>query len=225
MLANALVIFARSPLAGGVKTRLAKAVGAATAAELYRAFLLDLGARLGRDPRWRASWSIATEPAVPFPAEIARGLPVRRQCGRDLGERMRQALGDALAEGSTAAAIIGSDVPHLGVERIAEAFDALAGADLVLVPAEDGGYALIAARSIPDVFAGIAWGGADVLTATLELARRAGLETRLLGSTYDVDRVEDLERLADEIAEGRIHGLDETEKVIHRAFRRRAPRL
>lgn len=226
MLANALVIFARSPVPGKVKTRLAAAIGAEAAADLYRAFLEDVAVRLARDPRWSAVFAIAPEPDAPFPAEIAGGLPVRPQRGRDLGERMRHAIAEALESGAGVAAVVGTDVPHLEPETVAEAFAAVAGgADLALVPAEDGGYALIAARRVPEVFDGVAWGGPDVLEATLARARARGLAAVLLRPVFDVDRPADLERLADALRRGLVGPLPATARALARASRALGRRL
>ncbi len=98
--------------------------------------------------------------------------------------------------------IVGSDSPTLPIERPAEAFACLEeGADAAVVPAEDGGYCLLGARrALPDLFAGISWGTAEVLRATIAAARRSGLRLSLLDPWHDVDTPEDLLRLAREIA-------------------------
>ena len=118
---------------------------------------------------------------------------------------MAGAMGHLFAIGQDEVVLIGSDLPHLPRQRVADAFDLLSsGAELVLGPAEDGGYYLIGARSIPSVFSRMRWGKPDVLQRTLERARAAGLDPLLVGSAFDLDRVEDLQRLladADALAE------------------------
>jgi glycosyltransferase A (GT-A) superfamily protein (DUF2064 family) len=93
--------------------------------------------------------------------------------------------------------LIGSDAPALRASDIARAARWLCGgADLVLAPAEDGGFALIAARRVtPALFARVAWGSDAVLARTIENAARAGLRLRLLRTVWDVDRPPDVERL------------------------------
>lgn len=191
-----LVVMARHPEAGRVKTRLAASIGAGAALRVYRAFLRDLGDALGRDPRWRFRWCF-TPPDAPFAEEVAAGLEAVPQRGGDLGARMRAALEAALRR-APAAVVIGSDLPHLAPRVLAEAFGLLRGAaDVVLGPAEDGGYYLIgAAQRVPSLFEGIPWGGPEVLAATRSRAREAGLRLREVSSLYDVDGIGDLRRLA-----------------------------
>ncbi|MEY4949930.1 MAG: hypothetical protein RL698_2141 [Pseudomonadota bacterium] len=203
-----LIVFARLPAPGRVKTRLAAVLGDVAAAELYAAFVADLVGSMD-DPRWETRWQVAA-PVEDF-AERFGLLP--RTCvaqrGRDLGERMRDAFRLAREDGFARTVLIGSDAPQLDATRIAEAFAALGpvgppgrvepagtcGADLVLGPALDGGYYLIAMREPHDVFEGIAWSTPQVLEATLDRARARGLRTRLLQDDFDVDDAAALDRL------------------------------
>jgi rSAM/selenodomain-associated transferase 1 len=119
------------------------------------------------------------------------GVPLRRQRGRDLGERMHHALKHRRA------VLIGADAPELRPADLHRALRFLqGGSDVVLAPAEDGGYALIAARRIDArIFDGVRWGGADVLAQTLLKISKCGLRYRLLRTVRDVDRPEDVERI------------------------------
>ena len=108
---------------------------------------------------------------------------------------MHAAFASAHREGCERCVLVGSDMPHLAGDTVAEAFERLADADLVLGPAEDGGYYLIAMRKPEDVFEGVAWSTRDVLAQTVERARSLGLRVSLLAPGFDVDDVEDLERL------------------------------
>ncbi len=211
---KALVVMARYPEPGRVKTRLAATIGPAAAAGVYRAFLADLRDRLGADPRWKLLWAFEPRDS-PFGAEIARGAPAFAQPEGDLGGRMSGAITEALRRGYQAVVLVGSDMPHLGPETVAEAFDKLArGAKLVLGPAEDGGYFLVGARSVPPIFESIEWGGSGVLVATLERARAAGFAPELLAAGFDVDTAADLERLGGEISAGRVRGLEATPAAL-----------
>ncbi len=195
-----LTIFARYPDPGHVKTRLARAIGPVAAAALYAAFLADLGRRLTVGP-WRTLWAIAP----PDPGFAHRFGIVPQACslqsGADLGERMHAAFAGAATRGFARCALVGSDMPQLSPRAVREAFVRLSTADLVLGPADDGGYYLIAARGVHDVFTGVAWSSPHVLEQTLGRARELGLRTSLLDPGFDVDTLGDLERLRALIAD------------------------
>jgi len=192
---------ARHPVPGGVKTRLAAALGAEAACALYRAFVLDLAERLEGLP-YAVTWAY-TPADAPF-AELVRGARCRPQRGGDLGARLAAAMGDELASGPGPVLAIGADAPHVPAAALAEAAAALGGgADVALGPARDGGYYLIGLNApAPQLFAGIAWGTSDVLEATRARAAAAGLRTHLLPPGFDIDEVGDLARLRAELARG-----------------------
>ena len=186
---------AKHPAPGRVKTRLAATLGAERACALYRAFVLDLAERLDALP-YDVTWAYWPA-AAPFATLLPRAR-CRPQRGADLGDRMA----NAVAECGGPAVVIGADAPHVPAARLEEAVEALAGAaDVVLGPADDGGYYLIGLRApTPAVFAGVAWGTSRVLTETL--ARAGGLRTLLLEPCFDVDTPADLVRLSDVLARG-----------------------
>jgi rSAM/selenodomain-associated transferase 1 len=190
-----LIVMARHPAPGRVKTRLAATLGAERTCALYRAFVLDLAGRLDALP-YDVTWAYWPSTA-PF-ATLLPGAHCRPQRGGDLGERMA----NAVAECGGPAVVIGADAPHVPAARLEEAVEALAGAaDLVLGPADDGGYYLIGLRApTPALFAGVAWGTPRVLAETL--ARAGGLRTRLLEPCFDVDTPADLARLSGLLARG-----------------------
>lgn len=189
--ASALVIvFARAPVAGAVKTRLVPRLGEEGAARLQRRLIRsalrtvsavgDAELHTTRNHAWLR----------------ALGVPLRMQRGADLGARMYRALSVALRR-HRAVVLIGSDAPELAPADIERALRWLRGtADVVLAPAEDGGYALIGARKIREsVFADTQWGGARVLEQARRNLERSGLRYRCLRTVWDVDRPQDLERL------------------------------
>jgi len=186
-----VIVFARSPLAGQVKTRLVPRLGAERAARLHLQ-LISTAVRTAQHARCGPVELHATQ----FHSSLVMGVPVRLQHGRDLGERMHHALRGALRR-HRRAILVGSDCPSLTPTDLRRAARWLqGGADVVLAPAEDGGYALIGARRIaPQVFAGVPWGSAEVLAQTEANLRRARLDFRLLRTVWDVDRPADLERL------------------------------
>jgi uncharacterized protein len=187
-----VIVFARAPRAGTVKTRIARRIGEAAAARLHerlvrRALATAAAARCGP-----VELHVTARHALFRRARV----PIRLQRGADLGERMHDALRHALRRYARAV-LIGSDCPALTPADLVHAARLLRGStDVVLAPAQDGGYALIGARRIrPAVFAGVEWGGAGVLEATLAKLRRARLSLRLLRTVWDVDRPQDLDRL------------------------------
>ena len=125
---------------------------------------------------------------------LAGECSVIAQAGVTLGDRMRGAMRHYLSLGARAVAVVGSDVPTITPAHITSAFAVLLDepAALVLGPADDGGYYLIAAASVPPVFDGIPWGTAEVFEQTRVRAAAAGWPVRVLGSLRDVDGVADL---------------------------------
>lgn len=189
-----VLVMAKYPSPGSVKTRLAAGIGATAAARLSEAFVRDLAARLScldLALTW-AFWP----PEAPF-ASLVPGQRCVPQAGRDLGERLEHAVAECFEAAPAPVLAIGTDAPHLDLARVHEAVEALhEGVDVVLGPATDGGYYLIGLRAPhPEVFRGIAWGSSGVLDATLERAHAAGLRTELLAPTFDVDDEESLQAL------------------------------
>jgi hypothetical protein len=182
-----------------VKTRLIGDLTPAAAARLHAAFLDDLLARLqGGDFELRIAWALDDGEELP-----AGPIPGVRQQGSDLGERLVRALAEAAA-GAGAVAAVGSDHPTIPLELVHRAFAAVeTGTDVVLGPAEDGGYYLIALRAgavSPRLFTDVAWSTEQVLPATLERCRELGLRVELLPAASDVDTPDDLRRLAARMA-------------------------
>ncbi len=202
MASDRLLVFLKAPRPGGVKTRLASSLGPEPAAELYRALAEEqVRATAPRPGEYERLFFFAPADAR---AEIEAWFPgedLRPQEGSDLGERMARAFDEAFRRGVARAAIVGSDVPWVSRETVLAALRPLAEHDLVLGPARDGGYYLLAlARPQPALFRGIAWGTPSVLASTVERAGALGLSVRLLDPLPDVDTLEDVrsewERLA-----------------------------
>jgi rSAM/selenodomain-associated transferase 1 len=193
-----LLILAKAPIPGRVKTRLAGRLGARGAAMLYRR-LLDRTLRIAHVARLCPIelWC-APDTRHGFFAACRReyGARLRRQCAGDLGRRMNQALSQTLAAGHPAV-LIGGDCASLGEAELRAAFSLLAaGHEAVLGPAADGGYVLIGLnRPCPTLFRGIAWSTPTVLAATRRRLRRAGMGWVELPPGWDVDTPADLRRL------------------------------
>ena len=197
MLRRRLLLFTKPAREGRVKTRLIGDLTASEAAALHAAFLDDLIDRLREgDFELRLAWALDAQDELP-----AGPVPGIRQQGDDLGERLYQALSEGSRDGSSVMAL-GSDHPTLPLALIHEAFERLErGAEVVIGPAEDGGYYLIALRPHavdPGLFRGIAWSTDRVLSETLERCRSLAVE--LLPAASDVDTPEDLRRLAERMS-------------------------
>ncbi|MEQ8953221.1 MAG: TIGR04283 family arsenosugar biosynthesis glycosyltransferase, partial [Gammaproteobacteria bacterium] len=193
-----LAVFAREPVLGQVKTRLAAALGEQSTLVLYRAMLRHIVA-VARD--WAiapVSLWVAGNPQQDYLESLCAPAAIHPQGVGDLGQRMDHAITRLLAQdGVDYAVIVGSDCPVVDGLYLLEAFDALArGNELVLGPAEDGGYVLIGLRTPrPELFSDIDWGSAQVLSQTLARANAAGVRYQLLRTVWDVDHSEDLARL------------------------------
>jgi uncharacterized protein len=190
-----LLVFAREPVPGLVKTRLIPALGASGAARLYSALLeRAVNAATGVPGVAVELWCAGAPPSGGVCAELARrhGLVLRHQGVGNLGKRMVQALGETLLR-CDRVVLIGSDCPGYHPAYLAAAFVALGGHDAVVGPAADGGYVLIGLRRpAPDLFADIAWGTDTVLAATRTALTRLGWTWAELPIRQDIDRPEDL---------------------------------
>jgi len=193
-----IIVFAREPLLGQVKSRLASEIGEQEALAVYQAMLLRLGellvgAEIAEWDLWVTS-NISHEKFL----SICNRKNIYLQNGQDLGVKMDCAIRQTLMDKNVENAIlIGSDCPSLTKDYLEQALLALdSGSDVVLGPAEDGGYVLVGMRRpIAAVFKGIPWGSAEVMQRTLQALRANDLSYRLLDTLWDVDRPEDLSRL------------------------------
>ena len=194
--AMAIAVFSKAPRAGEAKTRLIPALGAAGAARLQRRMCLrtlDLACRAahGKVTLWAAP---DHQQRFFRAAQVRSGIAVRSQTGGDLGERMN----NAFAAHAGPLLLIGTDCPALSEAHLGAAATALHdGHDAVFIPAEDGGYVLVGLRRPqPRLFEGIAWGSDKVMAQTRERLVALGLRWTEPLVLWDVDRPEDLPRLA-----------------------------
>jgi hypothetical protein len=215
---DALVIMAKAPIAGNVKTRLIGALDADAAANLYAAFLCDTFA-MAEEIRDELEAEAEAEEIdyllsvilcyTPQEQEEAfesierEGSLMMPQRGRDLGERLQNCFDDLLSAGYENVVIIGGDSPTLPGEYLLDAFDSLDNESAVVIgPTPDGGYYLIGMRRFHrQLFDGIFWGTDQVLMQTQQRASQLHLEVTLLPEWYDVDTPTDLERLKRELRE------------------------
>lgn len=149
------------------------------------------------------------------------GMRLLAQSGPDLGARMADAFARAFARGASRVALVGTDTPGVTRETVALALSALDAADIVLGPAEDGGYYLVALRGPrPALFAGIDWSTPRVLDETRARAAAAGLAVRELTPLADIDTLDDLRRAWPRI-EGVLAGREALVEEIARRLRLR----
>lgn len=188
--ANALVIFVRNAVIGNVKQRLAMDIGDAAALDVYQSLLLHT---------WQVTSQVAATRYVYYSDHLEHDdiwdvhtYLKRVQSGMDLGARMCNAINETLAHHRNVV-LIGSDLPGLDTQILAEAFDALRYAEVVIGPAVDGGYYLLGCKGLhPSLFEDIDWGTGRVFVQTRDRLLAQHLNFKILESKRDIDTVEDL---------------------------------
>ncbi len=194
-----LQIFAKNPVPGEVKTRLATAIGAGEAAALY-ARMVEMTLETAAAARAQGIvdrvelWCAPTVDTPAFTAWRARyDVTLETQTGADLGARMRNALATAVDHGSRAI-LVGTDCPVLDLRYLAEAAAALDDHDAVFGPVEDGGYVLVGLARGVDCFSGVPWSAPDTMAATRALLTAQRVRWRELPLLWDIDGPTDLRR-------------------------------
>jgi len=181
---NHLVIMAKQPIAGRVKSRLARDIGVACATGVYRTLMTTTLRNLSRDGRWKTWAAVAPDRTVHdyiWPTDIST-FPQGRG---DLGTRM-QAIFDRIPVGPVI--IIGTDIPFITSTDIANAFTQIGPKDVVFGNAGDGGYWLVGARRsprVPDIFENVRWSSEHALTDTIRNCN--GLKIGFAAERFDVD--------------------------------------
>lgn len=197
-----LGLFARHPLPGKTKTRLAKNLGDEAAAGLADAFLRDL---LRRMPEQANRFLLCATPESPesrewFQPHATGNVELQFQPEGGLGDRIDWFFHSAFeaVNGSTTEAVIliGSDSPDLPSVMISEATDRLQQTDIVFCPATDGGYTLVGMKSFHSrLFEGVEFGSPQTLSQSIDAVDAAGLKCQLQTPWYDIDEVQDLSLL------------------------------
>lgn len=189
-----LGVFLKYPVPGQVKTRLAGVIGNDAAAAGYREMAELVLVRTAAGEAYRRILFITPQERI---QDFVRWLPDETflpQRGDDLGMRMADAIGQLLAQGDCAV-LIGSDVPDISTAVIMQAFEALMSHDVIIGPAEDGGYYLIGMKQAhTGLFDGIPWSTPEVLPATLGKIAMLGLSYALLPELADIDTIEDYQK-------------------------------
>lgn len=209
---NPLVaVMTRVPLPGQTKTRLMTHLSGEECAKLQQAFLEDLIVLLTEDVRLPAGLFFAPPEHQQLIENIVDGrLPCWPQAGENLGERLEFVVRNGFEQGFQAVIVIGSDSPMLQASLFEETVNLLKDHDIVLGPAEDGGYYLVAMKSYhPEVFSRISWGTELVFSQTVERIAEQGLTVTLLSYGNDIDTFDDLlalhQQLHRAIEEGQLY--------------------
>ena len=197
-----ILLFARLPVLGKVKTRLKSALSSIEILALYEAMLKRIVSLLNESNLAEVQLWLDNNPSNEnkFVADLPWHFKMNEQVGRDLGDKMNFAINKSLvSNNSKCALLLGSDCPALTLEYVDNALCLLnEGAQLVLGPAEDGGYVLIGVnKSYPELFQGIQWGTDKVLEETILKAKSIGVDYVCLEPLWDVDRPDDIGRLSE----------------------------
>ncbi len=195
MKTSALIIFAKTPVLGKVKTRLQPDISQAEGLKIYKSFVKEITGRCAKLKGFDRFLGCA--PTVDD--NFLKGLAARHkfemfnQRGADLGARILNAFKDHLKKGYKKVIIIGTDSPTIPPEFIKKAFTALDRNDFILGPCCDGGYYLVGAKkTFPKVFKNIPWDTREVLVKTIEKLYASRIKFSLLPFWYDVDTAKDL---------------------------------
>ncbi len=195
---RSIIIFAKAPEAGKVKTRLTPYLKAEQAAALHRKLVEHTLLTVAQYSKKNIALWCAPDLHHPFFKECKQkhDIALKNQQGKTLGERIIHAFDETLQHNHFAI-IMGSDCPVLNTSNIEQAFDKLQqGYDIVISPAEDGGYALLGLKTpYPILFKEINWGHSNVLSQTRQIIKQTTLRYHELDRLWDVDRPADYERL------------------------------
>jgi len=193
-----LLLFAKAPIAGKVKTRLQTHCSPQQAASIAKVLLEE--SLIQATTYWpgKVYLSVALDSEHPFLQEMCAKYPVElvMQCTGDLGQKMSGAFDDF----GYPAAIMGCDAPHIKAQDLQLAYQCLTQAQCVLGPSNDGGYYFIGlASAYPALFKDIAWGSDSVLSSTLVCAEKEQIDFKMLSPLNDVDEWQDVESVAQQL--------------------------
>lgn len=191
---DALVIFAKNPQSGRVKTRLAATIGNKAALDIYLQLLqntLDVAQQVAANCMLFVAGGTINLPGIYFEQV--------EQTGSDLGEKMANAFSNLFSRGYKKVVIIGTDCPGINPGIIQQGFLQLSTCDVVVGPAHDGGYYLIGLQQPqPGLFTNICWSTPEVLDDTLSICHKHNLSFHLLPTLHDVDTEQDLIHLSNQ---------------------------
>jgi len=190
-----LMVFAKAPIQGEVKTRLAAEIGTETATGLYRAFVSDLLSMLSQTPYPVQIHFWPPDARKQMREWLGTGYELIAQTGRDLGEKMGAAFSLAFSRNYRQAVLVGTDFPDLPTSFIHDAFAALSKSPAVIGPSKDGGYFLVGFDRdffLPAIFSGIHWGSTTVLAETAAIFKHNKTPVHYINQWADIDTHADL---------------------------------
>ena len=189
-----LIVFAKAPIEGEVKTRLIPELGAARALQAHIQMVEDILIKAKASGLESTLWLSESSQLGERWGE-RYSIPIRIQRAGDLGARMLDAISRTLSNQHDKVVLIGSDCPSLEIADIFSAFLSLGETDIVLCPSEDGGYGLIGMKqAYPEIFSDITWSSPKVISETLSKIERAALSVELGRTIWDVDDFKDWQR-------------------------------
>jgi hypothetical protein len=195
-----LVIMAKAPRPGSVKTRLSTSLSVESATELYRCLLNDTIAMTQRLDHVEIAMMCPASDVEDLSLAVSSAIPVVSQTGSGLAAALDSVFTQFASSGRPAVIAFNSDSPHLPVSALEAAFEVLETCDLVIGPTHDGGYYLVGARaSHPGLFTSDGMGTATALEALLARASHLRLSVRVIDVFYDIDVAADLTQLAEEL--------------------------
>jgi len=186
------IVLCKAPICGQVKTRLSPPLSAQQACDIHQQMAQCF---IYRVHLWYPqAWLAVDEPDHPFFRQF--NMRVVAQGDGDLGQRMQRLMALNIQSGMTKSLFLGTDSPHISRHRLHAACAILVTKQLAFAPVEDGGYQMIAIKgNQPSIFSKIPWGTSQVMNESLKQAAKLQLSFKLLSTSFDVDRVEDLKRL------------------------------
>lgn len=217
----AVIIMAKTPQPGTVKTRLCPPLLPWEAASLYRCFMLDTIDTVRRLKAIQPVLAYTPAGGRAFFADVAPDFILILQEGNDLGAKMTSCFVQLFARGYTAIVLIGSDLPTLPLShlQLASALITRPHIDVVLGPSEDGGYYLIGLRRLHrELFESMTWSTDQVFAETVRRAHAKGLRIARVPSWYDIDSAADLERLQTATEQTQAHLLGHTHRFLINRF-------
>ena len=207
-MSTSLIIFAKSPVPGKVKTRLTPDITPTKAAELYKAFITDIICNTHKLKCERVTIAYTPSNAeATFHSMCGQSVDYLPQKGYNLGERMKNAFRHSFDKGSKRTVIIGTDSPTLPLSYIQKAFDALKEVPVTIGPTFDGGYYLIGlSEQNAAIFDGVDWSTSKVFSQTLTRIQAINKQLYVLPPWYDVDTSDNLEFLRSHIRAMKLSG-------------------
>ncbi len=200
-----LVLFAKEPVCGQVKTRLGNDIGMKAASVLYDLMVRQIIENVVSIKDFDTTVFKTKESSKAYFKEIAKGLTVKDQPEGNLGEKMCGVFKHGFDQKYERICIAGTDCPDISHKDILKAFELLKTYKLVLGPSDDGGYYLIGLSGFyPQLFENISWSTQSVFSATVAIAESLGITCNLLSARTDIDEIKDLKKYISKFPETKL---------------------